>query len=73
MPVRTRAYKPRMARDPAHLEHAEALTDLVPTQDLERHDERVCHEVVVHARMEDLNRAIVAARRKQWVRRVERE
>ena len=63
--------KPRLLGHPLDLEHTKPVAHLVSTQDLERHNERVRHEIVIHARMENLDRAIVAARREERVRRVE--
>jgi hypothetical protein len=55
---------------PAHVEDAEPAPNGVPTEDLERDDERVLHEVRVDGAVEDVDRAVVRARCKQRVGRV---
>ena len=40
-------------------------------QDLQGHDERVGHQIIVDPSMEDLNRAVVRGRGEERVRRME--
>jgi len=53
------ADQPWLLGNPSNLQYAQTITHIMSTQDLERHDERICEEVAVHARMEDLNRAVI--------------
>src|SRR6266702_1208860 len=55
----SRADQPWLLGNSSNLQHAQTITDIMPTQDLERHDERICKEVAVHTRMEDLDRAVI--------------
>ena len=48
-----------MSRTPLDIEYSETVSDIVTTEDFEWDDERVCHEVVVHSRVEELNCAVV--------------
>ncbi|RSH93906.1 hypothetical protein EHS25_006558 [Saitozyma podzolica] len=59
LPVRPRADQPRFLGVPPQVEHAEALGDPVPAEDLERDDQRVLHQVGIHRRVEDLDAAVV--------------
>ena len=68
----TGADQPRLPRHPTHGEDAEAVRDSVAAQDLQRDDEWIRHEVVVHARVEDLDGPIVGRRREEGIGRVER-
>jgi len=58
------ANQPWLLWHPFDLQYAQPLAHLVPTQDLERYDERIREEVAVYTCVEDLDRAIVGRRRK---------
>lgn len=53
------ADKPWLLRNPSNLQHAQPITYIMPTQDLERHDERIREEVAIHTGVEDLDRAVI--------------
>ena len=63
--------------EPMNIKYAQTVRDDMDTrsrggpEDFERDDERVGHEVVVHSRMEHLDRAVVRARRQEREGRVE--
>lgn len=60
-----------MAGAPAHLEHAQPARDCVAFENLQGDDERVRHEIAVHASVEDLDRAVVRGRGEERVGRME--
>ena len=53
------ADQPWLLGNPSNLQHPQTITHIMPTQNLERHDERICEEVAKHTSMEDLDRAVV--------------
>ena len=53
------------------VQHAQIARDLVSSEHLQRDDERVVDEIVVHGVMEDVHRSVVRARAHQRVVRVE--
>ena len=58
--------KRNLRRMPSDIEHTQAVDGRNMTaQHLERHDERVRREVVVHHAVEHVNRCVVARSRKQ--------
>jgi len=62
--VRARGEEPGLRRVEDRVQHAQALrAHAVAAQDLDGHDERVGAEVVVHARVEHVQRAVVGCRR----------
>lgn len=66
-----RADQPWLFGNPSNLQDAQTIMHIMPTQDLERHDERICEEVAIHTSVEDLDRAVIRRRRKQWIRGME--
>lgn len=65
------ADQPWLLGNPSDLQHPQTITHVMPAQDLERHDERICKKVAIHARMEDLDRAVIGRRREQRICRME--
>jgi len=65
------AEQPREPGKPLDREDAQSVRDRVPAQDLERHDQRVRQQVVVHPAVEHMDRPVVGCRGEQRVRRVE--
>jgi hypothetical protein len=65
--IRTTADQPRFRRVPPQIQHAQPIRNLMPTQHLERYDERVLHQVAVHGPVEDLDGAVVGCRGKERV------
>lgn len=59
LPIGTTTNQPRLRRVPPQIQHAQPIRNLMPTQHLERHNERVLHQVAVHGPMEDLDGAVV--------------
>jgi hypothetical protein len=67
----TGADQPWLLGNPSNLQHPQTITHVMPAQDLERHDERICKKVAVYARMEDLYRAVIRRRCEQRIRGME--
>jgi hypothetical protein len=68
--IGTRTDQPGFRRVPLDVQHAEPVLDVVPTQDFERDDQRVLHEVRVDGPVEDLDRAVVRSRSEEGIRSV---
>eukprot|EP00047_Mylnosiga_fluctuans_P003018 m.227022 g.227022 ORF g.227022 m.227022 type:complete len:325 (+) comp11518_c0_seq1:165-1139(+) len=72
--IGARGKEPGLARVEQTVKHAEALLRRgVPAENLDRHDERILHKIVVDHAVEDVDSRVVAGRRKQRVRGVERD
>ena len=67
----TSTHQPRLLGTPLYLQHTQTLLDLMSPQDLERHNERVRHQIVVHSCVENLDGAVVRGRGKKGVFGVE--
>lgn len=50
---------------PFYIQHPKRLFNRVPSQHLQRHDQRILHEVAKHFPMKNLHRAIIARRTEQ--------
>lgn len=59
IPVSPRGDEPRLSRNPFDLQNTQTFLNLMSTEDLQRNNQWVCHEIVVYPRMEHLNRAII--------------
>ncbi len=57
--IGSRTQQPRLSRNPTNGQNTKAIFNPVASEDFEWDDKWVCHEVVVHARMEYLYRAVV--------------
>lgn len=70
LPIRSRTDQPGFSRVPLHIQHAEAVLDVMPAQDLERDDQRVLHQVRIDGPVEDLDGTVVRGRGEEGVRPV---
>lgn len=52
---------------PPEIQHAQPILDLMASEDLERDDQRVLHQVGVDGSVEDLNGAVVRSRCEQRI------
>jgi len=60
-----------MPTAPLHLKHTETIFDFMSPKDLQRNNQRISHEVIVHPCVEDLDSPVIRRRGKQGVDGVE--